>query len=83
VAAATNRYFEAKPAGEIDGVKDIGHAATFDDQRRTFVDEAVVDLAGFLVPRINWPQELSAEGGGELGYGTVNGCDRRHGTLPW
>ena len=42
-----------------------------------------MNLAGFLVPGICRFLELSPKGGRELGCGTVNGCDRRHGALLW
>ena len=73
VAAAANSHFQADAASEVDGINDVGHAATSGDQCGALVDEAVVDLAGFLVAGIGRLQELSAERGRELGCSMVNG----------
>ena len=81
VAAAANRNLEAEPAGEIDGIHHVGHAAASGDQCRPFVDQSVVDLPRVLVAHVRRLQELSSEGCGKLGGSAGDGCDRRHGVL--
>ena len=59
ITAATNGRLETKLLRNADGVGDVGHAATSGDQRRPFVDQAIVNGSGFFVGRVARLEELS------------------------
>jgi hypothetical protein len=52
VAAALDRDLETALASERHGVDDVGGVAGLCDQRRTFVDESVMDTPGPVKPGV-------------------------------
>ena len=76
VAAAANRYLEAKAAGEINRTHNVAHALAPGDQCRPLVDQSVVDFACILVAGVCGFEELPSKDGGKLGCGVCKGCDR-------
>ena len=57
VPAASHAYVEPGRTGETDGVGDVRRAVTSCDQRRTPVDQPVVDPPGVLVALVVRPQQ--------------------------
>jgi hypothetical protein len=54
---------------ELKGGKDVGHASAASDHGRPFVDHAIPDLAGCVVPIVARTEDLSAQTGDEGGDG--------------
>ena len=56
-------------ARELHGRDHVRDARATRDQRRTPVDRAVPDLAGFVVDRVVAADDLPSQAGGQLGDG--------------
>ena len=79
VAAAADRDVEVQRARQLDGVGDVRHALAARDQRRPFVDEAVVDAAHLVVAGIGRLKKLAGKGRRDL----IERCGHRHVDLRW
>jgi len=80
VTAAANGGLETEPLRNADSVGDVGHAATPGDQRRTLVDQAIVNPSGFFIGRVAWPEQLSRKCRAELS-GSIHDV-QCHGSAP-
>ena len=66
MAAAPDGDLDAVLAGEADAGDDVGDVPAARDGRGALVDHAVVDGAGLVIPGVRRPDQVAAQGGGQL-----------------